>query len=619
MNEVRRNQIVKPSRVLGLSAIVLILLIVYTAHLFRMQVLDGYIYVNRARLTASRSEPIFAQRGQIYDRDYDIPIALNESSFAVTLTPGEVPDGEEQRVLTELAELLDRDPALLIERYRQERGGAFQAVEVIRGLRLNELNLIAERAPFLPGVRWYSRPRRVYPFGELMAHVVGYVGDITPEELQVLFNEGYTGTSILGKSGIERQYDEILRGNDGYRVRTVDASGRSVGTEGEIIAPEAGNNLVLTIDRRLQQLAQDALGPRIGSVVVIRPGSGEVLAMVGYPRYDPNQIVRPGGDEEFRQLALDPRSPFLNRPIQSVAAPASTFKILMTTAILEEDAFPPEEQIICTGQFSYGGRIFNDWLEYGHGPVDLRDALAQSCNVYFWTMGSSYLNIDQIIDYASRLGLGRPTGIDLPGENAGLVPSPAWKEQTYNARWVGGDTVNMSIGEGFLQVTPIQMAMMVSTIVNDGKTMRPFVLREVRDAITGNTIQRTVPEIVRESQISRSTLREVRADMRGVITEGTANVVITTDAVEAAGKTGTGQVGGSETNWTSWFVAYAPYGENVPVEDKIVLVVMVDAMNDWEWWAPKAANIILHGYFKNMDFDEAVADLRRGPRPIWYM
>lgn len=618
MSEIRRRQVVSPSRAIALAGVVFFVLVVYAAHLFKMQVLDGYIYLNRARLTASRSEPVFAQRGQIYDRSYDTPIALNESSFAVTLTPGEVPDGGEERVLTELAGLLGRDPSVLRERYLQGRGGAFQAVEVVRGLQLNELHAVAERAPYLPGVRWYARPRRVYPFGELTANVVGYVGDITPEELQVLFNEGYTATSILGKSGIERQYDELLRGNDGRRIRTVDASGRSVGTGGEVIPPDAGYNLVLTIDRDLQQLAQEALGPRIGSVVVVKPATGEILAMVGYPRYDPNQIVRPGGDEEFRRLALDPRSPFLNRPIQSVAAPASTFKILMTTAILEEEAFPPEEQIVCTGRFAYGDRVFNDWLEYGHGPVDLPHALAQSCNIYFWTMGSTYLNIDQIIDYAARLGLGRPTGVDLPGENAGLVPSPAWKEQTLNARWVGGDTVNMSIGEGYLQATPIQLAMMVSTIVNDGQTVRPFVLREVRDPITGNVIRRTETEVVRTSGISRETLHAVREAMRGVITEGTAAVVITTDAVEAAGKTGTGQVG-SETNWTSWFVAYAPYGESVPVEDTIAIAVMVDGMNEWEWWAPKAANIILHGYFKGMSFDEAVADLRRGPRPLWYM
>jgi penicillin-binding protein 2 len=177
----------------------------------------------------------------------------------------------------------------------------------------------------------------------------------------------------------------------------------------------------------------------------------------------------------------------------------------------------------------------------------------------------------------------------------------------------------MAIGEGFLQVTPIQQAEMISAIVNDGIGYRPFILKETRDPVTGAIIDRTEPEVIRNAEISRETLEEVRSAMRGVITDGTANVVITTDAVDVAAKTGTGQVGGSDTNWTSWFVAYAPYGEDVPVDEKIVLVVMVDAANDWEWWAPKAANIILHGYFKGLNFDEAVADLRRGPRPIWYL
>ncbi len=618
MSEVRRRDVVRPGRAWSIAALVFLILFAYSLHLFRMQVLDGYIYLNRARLTASRNEPIYAQRGQIFDRNYDTPVARNENSFAITVTPGEVPQGEIDRILAEIAQLLDRDVEVLSERFRQGRGGAFQAVEVLRGLSLAELALVAERAPYLPGVRWYGRPQRVYPYDDLLAHVVGYVGDITPEELQVLFNQGYSATSVLGKSGIERRYDGELRGSDGSRVRTVDATGREVGEDGAIVPPIAGGNLVLTIDRDLQRLAQEALGPRIGSVVVVRPHTGEVLALVGYPRYDPNSIVRPGGEELFRRLALDQRSPFLNRPIQSVAAPASTFKILMTAAILEEDAFPADRAVSCTGRFAYGDRVFNDWLEYGHGSVNLNDALAQSCNVYFWTIGSSYLDVDQIIDYASRLGLGRPTGIDLPGETAGLVPSPLWKEQTLNARWVGGDTVNMSIGEGYLQVTPIQLAMMVATIVNDGQMMRPFVLREVRDPISGAVIRRTTPEVVRDAEISATTLRRVREAMRGVITDGTANVVITTDAVESAAKTGTGQVG-SETNWTSWFVAYAPYGEDVPAEDQIVVAVMVDAMNEWEWWAPKAANIVLHGYFRDLDFDEAVADLRRGSRPLWYM
>lgn len=618
MSPIERRSVVAPKRIIGLAVLIGIVFVVYLIHLFQMQVLDGYIYLNRARQTALRSEPVFAQRGQIFDTDMEQLLATNRNSFAITIVPGEVPRGELSATVSQIAAIIDGNESAMLERLSRRRGGSFEAVEIVAGLSLEELTVVAERVERFPGVSWYSKPERAYPAAEITSHVVGYVGEITPQELQVLFNEGYSAASVLGKSGIEQRYDQLLRGENGRRFRTVDARGRRVGEEEELISPEQGQNLVLTIDYDLQVLAQEALGPRVGSVVALRPGTGEVLAMVNYPRFDPQQFSGPQGQESFRNLALDARSPFLNRAIQSVAAPASTFKIVMTTAILAEDAFPPEEEINCTGQFDYGNRVFNDWLEQGHGPLTLAGALAQSCNVYYWTMGANHLSVDQIIDYSARLGLGQPTGVDLPGEVRGLVPSPAWKEQSLNARWVGGDTVNMSIGEGYLQVTPLQMANLVATVVNDGRTYRPYVLKEVRDPVTGEVIQRTEPEIVRDAAISSETLQAVRSAMRGVISEGTANVVITTDAVESAGKTGTGQVG-SDTNWTSWFVAYAPYGANISADDQLVVAVMVDASNEWEWWAPKAANIILHGYFEDLTFDEAVVDLRSGPRPLWYM
>jgi len=619
MSPVERKSVVPRVRILLLFVLLTGTFTVYGIHLFRMQVLDGYVYLNRAQQNASRSEPIFAQRGRILGRDGRTVLATNRTSFALTVVPTEIGREELDDVLERIASILGRDVSPMRERLQRGGGGSLQGVEIVSGIGLSDLTRIAERIDELPGISWYTKPERDYPFGEMTSHVVGYVGDITPEELQVLYNRGYSGTSVLGKSGIEQQYDEILRGTDGRRFRTVDARGRRVGDEEDVVPPEEGTNLVLTIDTDLQRLAQEALGPRIGSVVAMKPSTGEILAMVSYPRFNPNAFVGQTSRSAFRDLALDRRSPFLNRAIQSVAAPASTFKVLMTAAILEENAFPPDHTVNCTGQFHYGNRVFNDWLEYGHGPVDLADALAQSCNVYYWTMGSRYLSVDQIIDYSWRLGYGTRTGIDLPGEVDGLVPSPAWKELTFNARWVGGDTVNMAIGEGFLQVTPVQQAEMISAIVNDGVGYRPFLLKETRDPVTGAVIGQTEPEVIRNAEISSETLEEVRRAMRGVITDGTANVVITTDAVDVAAKTGTGQVGGSDTNWTSWFVAYAPYGEDVPVDEKIVLVVMVDAANDWEWWAPKAANIILHGYFKGLDFDETVADLRRGPRPAWYL
>lgn len=614
----RKEQLVDSGRLFYFSVAVLVVFVVYTWKLFEMQVLDGYIYQDRAQETARRSEPVFAQRGQIFERNYDEPLATNRNSFAITVVPADLPrDGHEQ-LITRVAELLERDPETALERYRIGVRGAYQPVEIISNLTLRELNRIAERIRSFPGVSWYSKPERVYPFGDLTSNVVGYVGDITPQELQVLYNEGYTATAVIGKNGIEQQYDQLLRGEDGRRFRLVDARGRRVGDDESVIPPVQGANLVLTIDRSLQRLAQDALGPRIGSIVALRPVNGEVLAMVTYPRFDPNRFIGAGGTREVERLSRDVRAPFLNRPIQATASPASTFKIVMSTAILEEEAFPLEEQIQCAGEFAYGNRIFNDWLEYGHGPVHLSAALAQSCNIFYYTMGTTYLSLDQIIDYSYRLGLGTQTGIDIAGEAAGLVPSPAWKEQHRNARWVGGDTVNLSIGQGYLQVTPLQLVSLMATIVNDGITHRPRILREIRDPITGNVIARTEPEIMRSADLRPDTLRRIRSHLREVITDGTAEVVITTSAVDVAGKTGTGQIG-VEDSYHSWFVAYAPYGEDVPVEETIALVVMVDAANEWEWWAPKAANIILHGYFKGLSFEEAVFDLRRSPRGLWYM
>lgn len=615
---VSKEQLVDGRRLYAIASVLVLLLVVYGWRFFQMQVVEGYIYQDRAQETAQRSEPVFAQRGQIFDRNYDAPLASNRNSFTITVVPADLPRGAHEEIITRVALLFDREPGPVLDRYRSTARGRYQPVEIISNVSVENLTLLAENIREFPGVSWYSKPERVYPFGEVTSNVVGYVGDITTQELQILFNEGYTATAILGKNGIEQRYDQLLRGSDGRRFRLFDAQGRRIGEDERIIPPTQGSNLVLTIDRSLQELAQEALGPRIGSVVVMKPHSGEVLALVTYPRFDPNRFIGPGGNREVQRLSRDVRSPFLNRPVQSAAAPASTFKIVMSTAVLEENAFPLDEEIDCTGQFPFGNRVFNDWLEFGHGPVNLAQALAQSCNIFYYTMGTSRLSLDQIIDYSYRLGLGSTTGIDISGEVAGLVPSPAWKEQNRNSRWVGGDTVNLSIGQGYLQVTPLQMAVMMSTLVNDGIAKRPYILSEVRNPITGNIESRVQPEMVRDAELRPETLRNIRSHMREVITDGTAEVVITTRAVESAGKTGTGQVGIQE-RYHSWFVAYAPHGEDVPVEEKVVVVVMVDAANEWEWWAPKAANIILHGYFQGLDFENTVMELRRGPRPLWYM
>lgn len=619
MKYMQRQSALSPGRAIALVVVMSIVLLVYVVRLFQLQVLDGYLYLRRAEQVAGRSEPVFAERGQIFDRNFDLPIATNRASFALSYVRGDRNTEFSEALLTSIAQLIDRDPAELLERLATTRSGRFDPVEVAVGLDLGAVVRIAERADDFPGVAWYPRPERLYPFGDLFAHVVGYVGQITPQELQVLFNQGYTATSRLGKGGVEQHYDARLRGSDGRRTFTVDASGRRVADTESMLPPVPGHDLVLTLDRDVQELAAQALGERNGSVVVLRPSSGEILALYSYPGFNANDFATRRGSTVFQQLTRDGASPFLNRTIQAVAAPASTFKVVMTAAILGEGLVDPMEEVECRGNFSFGNREFTDWLSTGHGRINMYEALAQSCNVYFWTIGSEYADVDTIISYSAQLGLGSATGVDLPGELVGLIPSPAWKEARLGERWRGGDTVNMSIGEGYLQVTPLQLANMVAIIVNDGVAYRPHVLREIRDSTTGTVIHTTTPEVITRADITPEVFAEVRAAMRGVITEGTARAVITTPSVPVAGKTGTGQIGGSETNWNSWFVAYAPFGENVPADERIVVVVMVDASNEWEWWAPKAANLILHGYFNREDYAATVADLRRTPGALWYL
>ena len=605
-------------RAIVLLGVAVVIFILYLVRLFSMQVVDGYIYRLRAEETRRRTTIIPAQRGEIYDRNFDIPVATNRSSFAVEITPAELPADRREDVLNRLAGTLDVSVESLQQELSDTSTQSYQAVEVYSGATFDTITHVAEHSEDFPGVSWKSKPTRYYPFGSSMATVLGYVGDITSEELQLLFNKGYTRDAVVGKAGVELQYDSLLRGQDGRQVRTVDARGRRIGEEyEEVIPPTLGHDVILTLDRHIQELARQALGERIGAVLVTRPSTGEVLAMVSYPSFDPNQFYGKGGANAFRETSLAPNSPFLNRAIQSSYPPASTFKIVMTTAVIEEQVFGLNETVLADGYYRLGNRVFSDWRTTGFGPLDIFGGLAMSSNVFFWTMGVEYLGVDRIVEYSRLMGLGSRTGIDLPEEAPGLIPTPDWKQRVVGEPWVGGDTANISIGQGYMKVTPLQLANAVAFIVNEGVVYRPHVLREVRDPISGETIQSNRPEVLFQHPLRRSTFTNVQRAMRGVITDGTAEVVITTDAVEAAGKTGTGEIG-SEDSWHSWFVAYAPFETSDP-DERVVVTVLVDAANEWEWWAPKAANIILHGIFTGQEYDRVVEDLRRGPRPAWYL
>ncbi len=339
---------------------------------------------------------------------------------------------------------------------------------------------------------------------------------------------------------------------------------------------------------------------------MLKPGTGEVLALVSMPAYDSNRILE---KNYYDSMRLNPLSPLYNRAI-SQFPPASAFKVVMATGILETGVFPPTEKVVCRGVIYVGDRPFHCWRPAGHGALDLKNGLANSCNSYFQTVGVKYLGVDNIVKFAKEYGFGVPTGIDLQDEKAGFVPTPDWKEDNERMIWLGGDTANLSIGQGYITVTPIQMADMVSMVVNRGTIYKPHLVKEVRDPSTGKVISATKPEVLKTSTlISRETFNAVQEAMREVVLSGTAHYVMTTPVVKVAGKTGTSELGPDKKDKThDLFAGFGPY-DNASSQDQVVVVVFVENVPKNEWWAPKIANYIFHGIFANKTFEEAEAQL----------
>ncbi|NCN04135.1 MAG: penicillin-binding protein 2 [Spirochaetales bacterium] len=609
----RRQEKKEKYRFLIYGGIISVFLAAYLVHLFSMQVVESLVYQNQANVVSNRSQVIPTQRGRIYDRNVTDPIASNQSSFALQITPGDLETPQSRDTLvTNLSRILHLSTSD-IERLVPLRSRNFDPVKVFSNVPFQVISEIAENIDDFPALSWTPLPQRFYPEGENFAHVLGYVGDINQQELQVLFNQGYNQNSIIGKTGIEQTLDLVLKGKDGLAFNQVDVFGRRSAQPRVIQEPELGDSVVLTLDRKIQQLSIDALGGRIGTALVLNPRTGEILSLVSNPGYDPNSFYGQNGSQNFTRIQQATDSPFINRNIQSAAPPASTFKILMSIIAMEEKAIDPLHTVRCTGSIAIGDRIFRCNVPTGHGDVNLYQALAQSCNVYFYSLAYDRLRPEDIFNYAQRLGFGNLTGIDLPGEVRGLVPSREWKERTFNTPWVGGDTVNLSIGQGFMTVTPLQLSNLTASIANGGPVYTPHIVKEIRDPITLELKEQVEPTILFDSDLNRETIEIVREAMRKVITEGTANVVITTPSVTVAGKTGTAQTGDAEKKH-SWFTAYAPYDTNDP-RDPVVVTVWVDAANDWDWWAPKAANFILHGIYNDMTYAEVLQDLR----PLWYI
>lgn len=586
------------------SIFVFFILIAYTYKLFSMQIIYGDQFKQKSQNISKRTTLIPAQRGEIFDREANTPMVLNIDSFAVDIVPGEVPRQDFDTVINRLSSILKIPVSQIEKKLPASIRKDFRSIEVKSNVDYTTIVQVAESIDDLPGVSWHSKPVRNYVDTRSFSHIIGYVGDITADELTRFYNKGYTSNSIIGKAGIEKQYDEILRGTDGVEYRTVDAKGRYIENTTVVTPPKMGNNLILTIDKRIQKLAEDALGPRIGAAIALKPTTGEILAMVSYPFFDQNIFGKENTSSLTKELFDNPNKPLLNRAIDAAYPPASTFKVIMNTAILNEKAFSPEATVSCLGEIEYGNRVFRCHIRKpGHGKLALNEALAKSCDVYYWTVCRDYLGVEKIVDYAKRFGLGQSAEVDLPSQSEGFVPSPKWKERRFHEKWLNGDTMNMSIGQGFTLASPMQVANMACMVINNGVIYKPHLLKEIRDPASGEVIKKIEPEILHKENIGREIFEQVRQAMNLVTIQGEARIPMKNPMFRFAGKTGTAEVG-LQDRWHSWMVAYGPY--DAPPEDMVVVCVIVEAVNEWEWWAPYAANIILHGTLANQTYDETI-------------
>lgn len=609
MSETRLKQQFYRNRLVVLMSLVIIVSLFIILRLFVLQIVNREQYEAKANNLARREIRIPALRGDVLDCNNNL-LASNKESFAIELIPADIPSDQIEDVITNLSYALDIPIEVMEKKIPPSMYHSHSPIEVISRISLSDITLIAEHSDLYPGVYWKNYSVRNYPELNSLFHIVGYINKINQDELRYLYNQGYRGYSQIGKSGIEKEYDTLLRGIDGKRFQSVDVKGRRV--IGDVLAdipPVTGHSLVLTVDKRIQKLCEDALGDRLGSIIVMKPATGEILAMVSYPWIDANVFYSNTVENQLSSYYNDKQNPFFNRSISAVYPPASTFKAIMSTMVLAENLVSDTFTVDCKGKVFIGDRYFHCNEKKGHGRVNLHSAIAQSCNVYFYTIAHQYSDINLISDYANKFALGTKTFIDLPEEASGTLPTPEWKIKQFSRRWVGGDTVNLSIGQGYLSVTPLQMANAYAMIINNGKIFRPHILKAIRDPISGRVISEVMPEVIHSVDINSDVFNKIKSALRTTCVSGTAKNVMTTKLVKVAGKTGTGQTTGFSDNYASWFISYAPY-DDIP-ENQILVSIVIEPQEgkEYQWWTPFATNIIYQGIFGNQTFYEAVKAL----------
>lgn len=560
-------------------------LAVYIVQLWYLQVVKGPYYRTRSENNRIRTETIRSPRGIIFDRN-GVPLVENRPAFHLMLVREDIRDGETlNSVLRDVSALSGKSTAELASVLEANKGKRrFEPIRLVADIDRDTLARIEARRLRLPGVYVEVEPRRGYKFSGTAAHLVGYLGEISEEELKKDAYREYQSGDFIGKGGVEKSLEKFLRGQSGWRQVEVDALGRHIRSLQERL-PIPGRDMWLTVDLDLQREAEECLKGKAGAIVAVDPKSGEILALASTPSFDQERFVRGMNAEEWKRFIADASHPLLNRAVSSAYPPGSTYKPFVAVAALEEGIVAPTSVISCPGFYPFAGRRYRCWRDSGHGAVDLHRAIVESCDVYFYSVGMK-LGVDTIAAYAKMFGFGEPSGVELPSERSGLIPTRDWKLSATGIPWQKGETLSIAIGQGFDQVTPLQAAMAYAALVNGGVLWTPKLVTRIEAADDGDT-DVVKPKVRRKLPVRKETLELVKKGLVGVVNEGrgTAHGIALKEVV-LGGKTGTAQVVrmGENVNRKAhqrslaeherdhaWFVGFAP-----AEKPEIVVAVIVE-------------------------------------------
>ncbi len=557
------------------------------ARLFYLQVIRHDDLLDQAETNRTAIIPTVPPRGMIMDRN-GIVLARNYSAYTLEITPNKA--GDVAKTIEELSQIIEIQPRDRRKFKRlMEESRNFDSLPIRTRLSDEEVARFTAQQYRFPGVEVKARLFRQYPFGELASHVVGYIGRINSRDKERLEESdeagNYRGTQYIGKLGIEQSYEAQLHGTTGVQLVETSAGGRATRRLSNQSATP-GQNLVLSIDIRLQQMVEDLFGQRRGALVALDPRSGEVLAFVSKPTFDPNLFVEGIDTESWKALNESIDKPLLNRALRGTYPPGSTYKPFMALGALELGKRKPEQIIVDNGSWVYGGHTFRSHGDGGLGPVNMVRAIALSSNVYFYALAND-MGVDAIHDFMQPLGFGQITGIDLPGEVRGILPSTAWKRNTYKKpeqqRWYGGETISLGIGQGYNSFTMLQLANATAALANGGTQYKPRLLKSIQDPVSRQFTNVSAPE-AKDLGYQAAHIDVVRRGLMGVVNEGTATHVFRGAGYQSAGKTGTAQAVtiGQKEHYNAAKLAerqrdHALYMAFAPAEDpKIVVAVVVE-------------------------------------------